>query len=167
MLSLWTSISTSTSTSTWASSYLTIAFGMHYVSFHDRHIVFSVPCTRYMFCLPFLNSVYNPLCYVYNMEYNKQGEKIQPPLWFMENAICMHQKTNGSRTGWWQWKHSPFDAVKSMATVKWIWVLKQMNGGKDGVNKKEEGELSAAVWWGSPWFHRAALPLICDKINPI
>lgn len=40
------------------------------------------------------------------------------------------------RSGWWQSKHSPFDAVKSMATVKWIWVLKEMSDGKDPVKQK-------------------------------
>lgn len=48
---------------------------------------------------------------------------------------------NGSGAGRWESKHSPFDAVKSMATVKWIWVLKQMDGGEDAVNKRQAGKL--------------------------
>lgn len=45
---------------------------------------------------------------------------------------------NENQAGKLQSKHSPFEAVKSMATVKWIWVLKNINSNTCEPNDSQE-----------------------------
>lgn len=54
---------------------------------------------------------FSSLCYSYPPI---QSQKVQ-------QSYITEMETEMGRQ---QTKHSPFDAVKSMATVKWIWVLK-------------------------------------------